>query len=102
MSLSFIFSFHIFFFKRVARQQFGLTKVTKSNNIQEIQKKIIHPFHISDPDAWPSVNPTCGGLNQSPIDIHPKTSVLKSYPKLRFGEYGDVDNIKVVNNGHTG
>ncbi|EFX88011.1 alpha-carbonic anhydrase [Daphnia pulex] len=50
---------------------------------------------------WPRLFPTCGTRRQSPIDIQPKETVLASFPNFVFHNYGHINNMTMVNNGHT-
>lgn len=54
-----------------------------------------------DTTGWHSQFPTCGGLQQSPIDIQPKSTVLTAYPKFTFHNYGNIENMELINNGHS-
>ncbi|KAI9563221.1 alpha-carbonic anhydrase [Daphnia sinensis] len=59
-------------------------------------------WSYKDPAAWASLPGSfCGGDQQSPIDIVPKSSVTKAYPKFTFHNYGNFDKMKIMNNGHT-
>lgn len=69
-------------------------------------EKIIKSDHFKnsrqDPDAWPVKYPTCGGKQQSPINIHPNSTVRTTYPNFKFHNYGDIDRMALINNGHSG
>ncbi|KZS12235.1 Carbonic anhydrase-related protein 10 [Daphnia magna] len=56
-----------------------------------------HKDHLE----WPKKFPTCGGRRQSPIDIHPKSTELEAFPSIKFHNYGLIDNLEFVNNGHS-
>lgn len=59
-------------------------------------------WSYQDPAAWANLpDSSCGGNQQSPIDIFPKSSVTKAYPKFTFHNYGNFDRMNVLNNGHT-
>ena len=58
--------------------------------------------YVQDPDAWSSHYSACGGDSQSPIDIQPQSSILKSYPEFKFHQYESIANVHITNNGHTG
>ena len=45
---------------------------------------------------------SCGGKNQSPVDLQPKEAVRKAYPKFTFSNYGNIDQIGLVNSGSSG
>ena len=58
-----------------------------------------------DPKHWKYLNPTCGGKQQSPIDM--KTSKVKTDTRLwkfDFSKLSTSKNVKfeITNNGHTG
>lgn len=57
---------------------------------------------IIDTGAWKDVASTCGGLNQSPVNLDKKQSTLKGYEKFKFYNYGNLDRMVLSNNGHTG
>ena len=41
-----------------------------------------------DSDAWADLaGSSCGGKQQSPVDIHPWTAVRKAFPKFTFHNY---------------
>ncbi|XP_046636881.1 carbonic anhydrase 2-like isoform X2 [Daphnia pulicaria] len=54
-----------------------------------------------DSVGWHSKFPTCGGSQQSPIDIQPKSTVLTAYPKFTFHNYGNLISMELINNGHS-
>ncbi|XP_057367976.1 carbonic anhydrase-like [Daphnia carinata] len=59
-------------------------------------------WSYKDPAAWASIpGSSCGGNQQSPIDIVPKWSVTRAYPKFTFHNYGNFDQMNAINNGHT-
>lgn len=59
-------------------------------------------FVFKDTGSWANAYPTCNGNRQSPIDIQPRMTALKAYPKFKFVNYGYVDQMILTNNGHTG
>ncbi|KAI9563220.1 alpha-carbonic anhydrase [Daphnia sinensis] len=54
-----------------------------------------------DPEAWIRKFPTCGGKQQSPINIQPNLTVITSYPNFKFHNYGFVEGMELINNGHS-
>ncbi|XP_045033331.1 carbonic anhydrase 2 [Daphnia magna] len=56
----------------------------------------------ANPNSWADLSgSSCGGNQQSPIDIQPRSSVTKAFPKLAFHNYGNIDRMILMNNGHT-
>ena len=51
---------------------------------------------------WPKHYPTCGGGQQSPIDIQMEDTVCYLYPPLFFSNYYQVPMMSFLENGHTG
>lgn len=75
----------------------ALFRVFKNN------KNLIFIDIPKDPSAWADLSgSSCGGNHQSPINIQPSQSVRKSFPKFTFENYGNIDKIDLINNGHTG
>ncbi len=54
-----------------------------------------------DPTQWPVDFPTCGGEQQSPINLDPLTAVEFDYPTFSFANYDKAFVEVVTNNGHT-
>ncbi|XP_046449778.1 carbonic anhydrase 2-like [Daphnia pulex] len=73
----------------------------KYNNYKKPESKPKPSWSHKDPDAWPVKYPTCGGKQQSPINIHPNSTVRTTYPNFKFHNYGDIDRMALINNGHS-
>ncbi|EFX88009.1 alpha-carbonic anhydrase [Daphnia pulex] len=59
-------------------------------------------WSYNNPSAWADLSgSSCGGNHQSPINIQPSQSVRKSFPKFAFQNYGNIDKVDLINNGHT-
>ena len=60
-------------------------------------------FRHQDPDGWADLaSSSCGGSHQSPINIQPNSSVKKAFRKFTFHNYGNIEKMDLMNNGHTG
>jgi carbonic anhydrase len=58
---------------------------------------------LKDPSAWAQLpGSSCGGKNQSPVDLQPRQAVRKAYPKFTFSNYGNIDNMILMNSGTSG
>jgi carbonic anhydrase len=54
------------------------------------------------PDVWSDFYPTCGGSNQSPIDIKTACTKYQSFTPFQFSSgYNTAQNFTIINNGHT-
>ncbi|EFX88007.1 alpha-carbonic anhydrase [Daphnia pulex] len=59
-------------------------------------------WNYHDTSAWAKLpDSVCGGNQQSPVDIQPRLSVTKAFPKLTFQNYGNIDKMGLMNSGHS-
>ncbi|XP_046637024.1 carbonic anhydrase 2-like [Daphnia pulicaria] len=67
---------------------------------KSLTKATASGWNYQDTNAWANLPKSeCGAKQQSPVDIQPRLSEKKAFPKFTFENYGNIDKMGLINSG---